>query len=84
VKQRVKLLKGKRLASALGLRGSAWVLPCLLPGGWASVGWGFRTKARGMWPTSVGVTAPGAIRSPRPRTAAYAKDAGVMESSVPS
>ena len=49
MKQYVKLLKGKRLASAHGFRRSPGVLPGALDGGRASVDFARRRKAGGMW-----------------------------------
>ena len=49
MKQYVKLLKGKRLASARGLCRSSGLLPGALDEGWASVDFLSRRKALGMW-----------------------------------
>ena len=49
MKQYVKLLKGKRLASAHGARRSSRLLSGALVGCWASVGFVYQRKALGMW-----------------------------------
>ena len=49
MKQYVKLLKGKRLASAHGSRRSSGVLPGALDGSRASVDFARRRKVGGMW-----------------------------------
>ena len=49
MKQYVKLLKGKRLASAHGLRRSSGLLSGVIDGGWASVDFACRRKALGTW-----------------------------------
>ena len=62
MKQYVKLLKGKRLASAHGVRRSLELLFDALDGRRASVGFACRRKVSGMWHPSGCVIALGVIR----------------------
>jgi len=62
VKQRVKLLKGKRLRSDLAVVARRGLAPRLFFGGWASIGSGGWIKAAGMWLSSGSVIARGGMQ----------------------
>ena len=84
MKQYVKLLKGKRLASAHGLRRSTGPRSGALVVGRASVDSARRTKAIGKCLPSGRVIASGVMRRGGVEVRGSSQDAGVMVPSDPS